>query len=93
MRDAAERAIQLDPLLAEAHEALGMSAARDAHWVEAEKSDWETMRANEAISAGHASSGIASFRAQHRRDGSICDTPQRAGNEPTPRALFPARRR
>jgi tetratricopeptide (TPR) repeat protein len=38
MREAAERAIRLDPLLAEAHEALGMSAARDAHWLEAEKS-------------------------------------------------------
>ncbi len=38
MRDAAGKAIQLDPLLAEAHDALGMSYARDGQWEEAEKS-------------------------------------------------------
>ena len=38
MRGAAERAIQLDPLLAEAHEALGMSYARDGQWVQSERS-------------------------------------------------------
>ena len=38
MRTAAEKAIQLDPLLAEAHEALGMEYARDGQWVQAERS-------------------------------------------------------
>jgi tetratricopeptide (TPR) repeat protein len=38
MRAAAERAIQLDPLLAEAHDALGMVYARDGQWVQSEKS-------------------------------------------------------
>jgi TolB-like protein len=38
MRAAAEKAIQLDPLLAEAHYALGMAYARDARWQESEKS-------------------------------------------------------
>jgi TolB-like protein/Flp pilus assembly protein TadD len=38
MRAAAEKAIQLDPLLAEAHEALGMEYARDGQWTQAEKS-------------------------------------------------------
>jgi serine/threonine-protein kinase len=38
MRVAAEKAIQLDPLLAEAHDALGMAYARDAQWEPAEKS-------------------------------------------------------
>jgi TolB-like protein len=38
MRKAAERAIQLDPLLAEAHDALGLIQARDAQWVQSEKS-------------------------------------------------------
>jgi len=37
MRNAAERAIQLDPLLAEAHEALAMGCAREGKWDEAEK--------------------------------------------------------
>ena len=38
MRAAAEKAIQLDPLLAEAHDALGMVYARDAQWEQSEKS-------------------------------------------------------
>src|SRR5207344_1600423 len=38
MRAAAEKAIQLDPLLSEAHQALGMVYARDGLWAEAEKS-------------------------------------------------------
>ena len=38
MRTAAERAIQLDPLLAEAHDALGMAYAREAQWGQSEKS-------------------------------------------------------
>ncbi len=38
MRSAAEQAIQLDPLLAEAHDALGMASARDGHWEQSERS-------------------------------------------------------
>ena len=38
MRAAAEKAIQLDPLLAEAHYALGAAYARDARWEQSEKS-------------------------------------------------------
>jgi len=38
MRAAAEKAIQLDPLLAEAHDALGIAYARDAQWAQSEKS-------------------------------------------------------
>jgi serine/threonine-protein kinase len=38
MRTAAEKAIQLDPMLAEAHEALGMAYARDARWDQSERS-------------------------------------------------------
>jgi serine/threonine-protein kinase len=38
MRAAAEKAIQLDPLLAEAHDALGMACARDAEWGQSERS-------------------------------------------------------
>jgi adenylate cyclase len=38
MRTAAEQAIRLDPLLPEAHDALGMLYARNARWVESEKS-------------------------------------------------------
>jgi serine/threonine-protein kinase len=38
MRVAVQKALQLDPLLAEAHAALGMVQARDAQWEQAEKS-------------------------------------------------------
>jgi len=38
MRAAARKAIELDPLLAEAHDAMGMAYARDAQWAESEKS-------------------------------------------------------
>ena len=38
MRAAAEKAIQLDPLLSEAHQALGMVYARDGQWAQSEKS-------------------------------------------------------
>jgi TolB-like protein/Flp pilus assembly protein TadD len=38
MRAAAERAIQLDLLLAEAHQGLAMAYARDGQWAESEKS-------------------------------------------------------
>jgi len=38
MRAAAEKAIQLDPLLAEAHSALGTAYARDGRWEQAEHS-------------------------------------------------------
>jgi TolB-like protein len=38
MRSAAEKAIGLDPLLSEAHQALGMIYARDGQWAQSEKS-------------------------------------------------------
>lgn len=38
MRAAAEKAIQLDPLLAEAHAALGLAYSRDGQWEQSEKS-------------------------------------------------------
>ena len=38
MQAAAEKAMELDPLLAEAHGALGMVYARDAQWERSEKS-------------------------------------------------------
>jgi TolB-like protein len=38
MRAAAAKAIQLDPLLAEAHEAMGIAYARDGQWEQSERS-------------------------------------------------------
>lgn len=38
MRTAADKAIQLDPMLAEAHDALGLAYAREGQWEQSEKS-------------------------------------------------------
>jgi tetratricopeptide (TPR) repeat protein len=55
MREAAQKAIQLDPLLAEAHDALGMVYARDAQWEQSEKSFRRALELdpNRSMSAQH----------------------------------------
>jgi len=53
MRAAAEKAIQLDPLLAEAHDALGMSYARDGHWGKSEKSFRHAIELDPGSSTSH----------------------------------------
>ncbi len=54
MRAAAGQAIHLDPLLAEAHDALGMLYARDAQWVESEKSFRRAIELDPNSSASHS---------------------------------------
>jgi tetratricopeptide (TPR) repeat protein len=53
MRAAAEKAIQLDPLLAEAHDALGLVYARDAKWDQSEKSFRRAVELNPSRSESH----------------------------------------
>jgi len=55
MRAAAENALELDPLLAEAHDALGMAQARSAQWELAEKSFRRAieLEPNRSISYAH----------------------------------------
>jgi len=55
MRAAAQKAIQLDPLLAEAHYALGMTRARDAQWEQSEESFRRAIELdpNRTLSYGH----------------------------------------
>ncbi len=53
LRAAVEQAIRLDPLLAEAHAALGMLYARDARWVESEKSFRRAIELDPGSSASH----------------------------------------
>jgi serine/threonine-protein kinase len=53
MRAAAEQAIRLDPLLAEAHDALGMLYARAARWVESEDSFRRAIELDPNSSAAH----------------------------------------
>src|SRR5262245_27324949 len=54
MRAAAEKAIQLDPLLAEAHDALGMAYARDAQWEQSEKSFRRAIELDPGDSMSHS---------------------------------------
>jgi len=53
LRAAVEQAIRLDPLLAEAQGALGMLYARDARWVESEKSFRRAIELDAGSSAAH----------------------------------------
>ncbi len=53
MRASVEQAMRLDPLLAEAHDALGMLYARDAQWVESEKSFRRAIELDPNSSASH----------------------------------------
>jgi TolB-like protein len=53
MRAAAEKAIELDPLLAEAHSALGMAYARDGQWARSEASFRRAIEIDPNRSAGY----------------------------------------
>jgi TolB-like protein/Tfp pilus assembly protein PilF len=53
MRMAAEKAIQLDPLLAEAHDALGMVHARGGHWEQSERSFRRAIEIDPSRSESH----------------------------------------
>ncbi len=53
MRAAAEKAIQLDPLLAEAHAALGLLHARDGQWEQSERSFRRAIELDPSDSMSH----------------------------------------
>jgi len=53
MRAAAEKAIELDPLLAEAHSALGTAYARNGQWEQAERSLRRAIQIDPNLSMGH----------------------------------------
>jgi TolB-like protein len=55
MRAAAEKAIQLDPLLAEAHSALGVAYARNGQWEQAERSLRRAIEIDPNLSSAHQS--------------------------------------
>ncbi|MBK5292079.1 MAG: tetratricopeptide repeat protein [Acidobacteriia bacterium] len=54
MRSAAEKAIQLDPLSSEAHQALGMLYARDGQWAQSEKSFRRAIELEPSNSLAHS---------------------------------------
>jgi len=58
IRAKAQKAIKLDPLLAEAHDALGMSYAREGHWEQSEKSFRHAIELDPSGSASHDQFGF-----------------------------------
>ena len=81
MKPAAERAIQLDPLLAEAHAAMGVVMARDRKWADAEAAFRRATELNGNISSirmnfvtstlmpqGKVEQSVSQLRAALRRD-------------------------
>ena len=59
MRPAAMKAIELDPLLAEAHEAIGMTQARELDWESARKSFERAIELNPSLTFIHANYAIS----------------------------------
>ena len=53
MRPAAERALELDPLLAEAHAAMGLLHAREREWHDAERSFQRALELNPSLTSTH----------------------------------------
>lgn len=81
MRPAAERALQLDPLLAEAHAAMGVVLARDRRWADAEAAFRRAAALNGNLSSirmnfvrstlwpqGKVDQSVSQLRAALRRD-------------------------
>jgi TolB-like protein/Flp pilus assembly protein TadD len=66
LRAAVEQAIRLDPLLAEAHAALGMLYARDARWAESEKSFRRAIELDPNSSASRTSFALHLLRSTGR---------------------------
>jgi TolB-like protein len=66
LRAAVEQAIRLDPLLAEAHDALGRLYARDARWVESEKSFQRAIELDPGSSASHTGFALYLLRSLGR---------------------------
>jgi serine/threonine-protein kinase len=68
LRAAVEQALRLDPLLAEAHGALGMLHAREARWVESERSFRRAMDLDPNTSALHMGFAVYLLRSLGRAE-------------------------
>jgi serine/threonine-protein kinase len=81
MRAAAETAIELDPLAAEAHDAMAMAQARSAQWAQSEKSFLRALELDPGRSAsnshyaffllvplGRTAEALRQFRIAHQND-------------------------
>lgn len=81
-RRAATRAIQLDPVLAEAHAALGYTSLHELDWAQAETSLRHAIELNPAYAPAHVS--MADYLvAQHRFSDAIAEARRAVELEPT----------
>jgi serine/threonine-protein kinase len=71
MKPAAERALQLDPLLAEAHAAMGVVLARDRKWADAETAFRRATELNGNISSIHTNFVHSTLLPQGKVDQSV----------------------
>jgi tetratricopeptide (TPR) repeat protein len=71
MRAAAEKAIQLDPLLGEAHDALASVSAREAQWEQSEKSFRHAIELDPSNSSSYADFAILLLLSLGRIDEAI----------------------
>jgi TolB-like protein/Flp pilus assembly protein TadD len=89
MRAAAQRAIQLDPLLAEAHTALGCSYARDGQWDRAERSFRRAIELDPTLSTTHYLFGSVVLLPLGRMDEAVREGLAGIENDPlSPRARY-----
>ncbi|MBV9144441.1 MAG: winged helix-turn-helix domain-containing protein [Acidobacteria bacterium] len=71
MRAAAEKALQLDPLLPEAYDAMGLVYARDQKWKQAEAAFRRSLQLNPGVSRTHADFGVWVLFPQGRMDEAV----------------------
>ena len=71
MKPAAERALQLDPLLAEAHAAMGVVLARERKWADAEAAFRRAIELNGNISSIHMNFVMSTLWPQGKVDESV----------------------
>ena len=82
MRAAANRAIELDPLLAEAHAARGLVKARDMEWLEAERSFKRAIEIDSNRADSHVDYGYWVLAAQGRVEEGIRELREAVDTDP-----------
>ncbi len=89
MRQAAQKALELDPLLAEAYGALGMVDARQAQWESSEKNFRRALELDSSDSVTHANFALSLLFPLGRIREAIRDLRSAARNDPfAPRLRF-----
>jgi len=68
VKNAASKALEIDPALAEAHAAMGLVHARDRHWPDAEREFQRSIQLNPNLSRTHRSYGFWTLYQEGRLD-------------------------